>query len=480
MRFRTTILVWPVAVLSATLLVFSPAGTARAATLCFTETGECVGDPFGAFWQANGGLPVFGYPIAAMVPASDPDTGQIYLTQWLERQRLESHPELQSPYTILLGRLGAERLGQLGRDWRSLPRADPGTPHYFATTGHAIAPQFWDYWRGHGLDLGDPGLSERESLALFGYPLSEPAMERNPAGATVLTQWFERARFEYHPDQPAPYRVLLGVLGHEVRPPGNPASSPIYEDRTGAIQTLLSYSNAINRKDYQRAYGYWERPGTGPTTTPPDYATFVRGYADTASVDVTAGTPVYDAGAGNFWATVPVVIRATTTGGGSQVFAGCYVLHHTNPGADPRPDAALWKLNRARIQPERSDATPAALLPGLNCDPGTIPPPDGVQAQVATLRVADVEEYRIRLTDPDDIAVARRLLAGEEAPGIPNGRVVRGDPDVNAPASLEFVDVATEVCDGRPSDVERGLVTSDRYCPWSAKVIRVQPLVSAP
>ena len=468
-------------------LLFSPAGTARAATLCFTETGECVGDPFGAFWEGNGGLPVFGFPIAAMVPEANPDTGQTYLTQWLERERLESHPELQPPYTILLGRLGVERLAQLGRDWRSFPKAAPGTPHYFAVTGHAIAPQFWDHWRGHGLELGDAGGSEREALALFGYPLSEPAMERNQAGDMVLTQWFERARFEYHPDNPAPYTVLLGLLGQEVRSAGRPMSSPFYEDRIGAIQALLSYYNAINWKEYQRAYSYWERPGTSPTSTPPDFATFVQGYAETAYVELTAGTPMYDAGAGNFWATVPVVIRASTTGGGRQVFVGCYVLHHTSPGADPRPDAALWKLNRAQIMVERSEATPAALLPGLRCDPGTIPPPEDVQEQVVTLRVADAEEYRIRLTDPEDIAVARRLLAGEEAPGIPHGRVVRGDPDVNVgyswhidPASLEFVDATIEVCDGRPSDVERGLITSDRYCPWSARVIRMQPLASAP
>jgi hypothetical protein len=51
------------------------------------------------------------------------------------------------------------------------------------------------------------------------------------------------------------------------------------------------------------------------------------------------------------------------------------------------------------------------------------PTPGGI---VVTVRVADAEEYRIRLTDPDDIAIAQKLLAGEAAPGIPNGRVVRG------------------------------------------------------
>ena len=60
-------------------------------------------------------------------------------------------------------------------------------------------------------------MSERESLALFGYPISAAQVETNSSGERVLTQWFERARFEYHPTNPEPYRVLLGRLGAEVR-----------------------------------------------------------------------------------------------------------------------------------------------------------------------------------------------------------------------------------------------------------------------
>ena len=104
---------------------------------------------------------------------------------------------------------------------------------------------------------------------------------------------------------------------------------------------------------------------------------------------------------------------------------------------------------------------------------------------VVTLRVADAEEYRIRLTDPNDIAIAQKLLAGAVAPRIPNGRVVRGDPDVNVgyswhiePTLVEFADTTTEVCDGRPSDVEKGTITSEWYCPWSAQVVAIAPAVS--
>ena len=41
-------------------------------------------------------------------------------------------------------------------------------------------------------------------------------MEKNQAGHTVLTQWFERARFEWHPNNPEPFKVLLGLLGNEI------------------------------------------------------------------------------------------------------------------------------------------------------------------------------------------------------------------------------------------------------------------------
>ncbi len=58
-------------------------------------------------------------------------------------------------------------------------------------------------------------------------------------------------------------------------------------------------------------------------------------------------------------------------------------------------------------------------------------PPSAPTGVVVTVRVADAEEYRFRLTEPDDIAIAQKLLAGEAAPRIPNGRVVRGDPEVN-------------------------------------------------
>ena len=179
----------------------------------FPETGHSLGGEFGNFWNRNGGLPVFGFSLTEEFYQRSADTGATHLVQFFERQRFELHPEhAGTPYMVELGRLGAEALAEAGRDWQLLPKASLSSPHYFAATGQAIAPEFWGYWRGHGLELGDAGVSEREALALFGYPITPAAYEPLPNGETLLVQWFERARFEYHPNNPAPYQVLLGRL----------------------------------------------------------------------------------------------------------------------------------------------------------------------------------------------------------------------------------------------------------------------------
>ena len=106
--------------------------------------------------------------------------------------------------------------------------------------------------------------------------------------------------------------------------------------------------------------------------------------------------------------------------------------------------------------------------------------PDPDAPIVVTFEVVD-ERFKALLTDPADIAIARRLLAGEDAPSIPNGRIIR-ETGVNAgygwsldPNDIEFADVTVEDCDGLPSDVETAVVTGDRYCPWAATVIGIEP-----
>ena len=100
---------------------------------------------------------------------------------------------------------------------------------------------------------------------------------------------------------------------------------------------------------------------------------------------------------------------------------------------------------------------------------------------VATFRVID-QEFKVELVTPELVAHAEALLRGEDVAAIPNGLVVRDDPGVNEPWSwhidpddFEFADMTTEVCDGLPEYVEDGTVTSDRYCPWSAELVSLEP-----
>jgi hypothetical protein len=65
-----------------------------------------------------------------------------------------------------------------------------------------IAPEFLAYWQNHG------------GLSVYGYPISQPFTETSPTdGQPYLVQYFERNRFEYHPELPEAFHVSLGLLG---------------------------------------------------------------------------------------------------------------------------------------------------------------------------------------------------------------------------------------------------------------------------
>jgi hypothetical protein len=195
---------------------------------CFAETGLCIEGRIREFWEQHGGLYVFGLPIAAQ--QEQVVEGRRLQAQWFERTRLELHSEHTRPYDVLIGRLGAEALAQAGIDWRSFPQSAPRAGcRFFAETGHNVCGDIWQTWRANGLEFdGRRGTSEAESLALFGLPLSDPHEETFADGRTYVVQWFERARFELHPENAPPYHVLLGLLGSSVqqRLRATPTSTP--------------------------------------------------------------------------------------------------------------------------------------------------------------------------------------------------------------------------------------------------------------
>jgi hypothetical protein len=164
-------------------------------------------------------------PIATLLPDrshTDPDalafaeTGQVLQGRFRD---LWEASEGLTPYELQLGHLGWEevdrRLISYYDAFQPLPTFDhPIKPEcrYFAETQHQICGDFLTFWESHGLEFGDPGVSYRESLALFGYPISETFTDVY-LDEVNTAQYFERVRLEWHPGNPDPHKVQISRFG---------------------------------------------------------------------------------------------------------------------------------------------------------------------------------------------------------------------------------------------------------------------------
>ncbi len=163
----------------------------------FVQTGHSLCRRMEAYWRQYGGLAQFGYPISEPLAESSPTDGKTYRVQYFERARFELHPENTPPYDVLLG--------LVGRQFHPVepPVASLNVGSFFPQTGHNVQPTFAAYWQAHG------------GLFVNGYPISEPFSEASSDGKAYTVQYFERARFELHPENAPPYNVLLGFLGRQ-------------------------------------------------------------------------------------------------------------------------------------------------------------------------------------------------------------------------------------------------------------------------
>src|SRR5205823_3957144 len=204
---------------------------ASAGSILFKETGKRLGGIFLQYWQTRGGLAQQGYPISNEFTEKSDLNGQTYTVQYFERAVFEYHPENKPPYDVLLSQLGTFQYkakypnGAPGQK----PNTSPGSV-LFKETGHRVGGKFLAYWQQHG------------GLAQQGYPISDVFQEKSDLnGQTYTVQYFERAVFEYHPENKPPYDVLLSLLGtarydqryvqHEPGTP--PASAPTPAHQAG-------------------------------------------------------------------------------------------------------------------------------------------------------------------------------------------------------------------------------------------------------
>ena len=107
------------------------------------------------------------------------------------------------------------------------PGPDPGVPEgsfYYPQTGSYLSPMFQEFFRSGG------------GVAAYGVPLTAPINEGGK-----LVQYFEKARFEFNPEQAGtPYLITLGLLGSELAAgasfnpdPADPGRGDVYFPETG-------------------------------------------------------------------------------------------------------------------------------------------------------------------------------------------------------------------------------------------------------
>lgn len=168
-------------------------------------------------------------------------------------------------------------------------------------------------------------------------------------------------------------RTASPTSPRENRPTGEQQISQIdpqqyLDDRSSPVQVLKSYYNAINRKEYVRAYYYWMQKGTSATSQPPTYPQFEAGYADTAAVQLTTGKVSSNGAAGSVYYQVPVILVAThKDGDGSKhTFVGCYTIRQPNPKNFGAPPFTPMGIYSAQIQ-EVSRSANAAVLMEQSC-----------------------------------------------------------------------------------------------------------------
>ncbi|MGA7733647.1 MAG: hypothetical protein WCD37_20485, partial [Chloroflexia bacterium] len=134
------------------------------------------------------------------------------------------------------------------------PTTQPGSPtipgngsRTFPETNKTVRGIFLDYWDAHG------GLPQQ------GYPISELLTEVSDLDGKAYTmQYFERAVFEYHPENQPPNNVLLSQLGTFQYRKKYPNGAPGQQPNTSAGSQLFTETG---KRVGGRFLEYWRQNG---------------------------------------------------------------------------------------------------------------------------------------------------------------------------------------------------------------------------
>jgi hypothetical protein len=131
-----------------------------------------------------------------------------------------------------------------------------GNSHSFAETGYTVSGRFWDVWQG--------GRAYADSLYINGFPIGDKHDEISlNDGKIYKVQWFERARYEEHPENQAPYDVLLGLLGSQAALGRHDAPFQTFADPHNGLQWFAPSGHTLGdtTEGGQAIAAFWTQQG---------------------------------------------------------------------------------------------------------------------------------------------------------------------------------------------------------------------------
>ena len=131
------------------------------------------------------------------------------------------------------------------------------------------------------------------------------------------------------------------------------------DNRSGPIETVSSFLNALNRKEYVRAYSYYQDPATYPGA----YAAYAAGYANTDVIAATFGSVQSEGAAGSLYYKVPLALHVLTTSSSTQTFVGCYTLRLAQPAVQATPPFQPMSIVAGKFSQVANSTNVSTLLP---------------------------------------------------------------------------------------------------------------------
>ena len=156
----------------------------------FPETGHSVSDAFlEKYTSIPNGEEIYGFPITG---AFDDETSG-FLIQYFEKARFELHPEAPVDLLVQITHLG-EFLYEAGEPIPEL--SNFSSCKTFPETPYKVCYNFLDFFEANG------------GVTQFGFPISGFEIHDG-----WISQYFQRACFEWHPERPAGEKVFVSNLG---------------------------------------------------------------------------------------------------------------------------------------------------------------------------------------------------------------------------------------------------------------------------